>query len=63
MADLFREFCEQNSRISATDTASTVALNFSAALDDIFNLGTSAELAMTVEQKYIPRSSTHWTRR
>ncbi|KAK5092396.1 hypothetical protein LTR70_005569 [Exophiala xenobiotica] len=30
---------------------STVALNFSAALDDIFNLGTSAELAMTVEQK------------
>ncbi|KAJ9655334.1 hypothetical protein H2198_005789 [Neophaeococcomyces mojaviensis] len=30
---------------------SIVALNFSAALDDIFNLGPSGELAMNVEQK------------
>lgn len=30
---------------------STAALNFSAALDNIFNLGASGELAMTVEQK------------
>lgn len=63
MADLFREFCEQNSRIPTTNTLSTVALNFSAALDDIFNLGTSGELAMTVEQKYGPRTSTHRTQR
>jgi len=63
MADLFREFREQKSRIPTTNTVSTVALNFSAALDDIFNLGTSAELAMTVEQKYVPQTSTQLIRR
>ncbi|KAK5944298.1 hypothetical protein PMZ80_003579 [Knufia obscura] len=30
---------------------STIALNFGAALDDIFNLGSAGELAMNVEQK------------
>lgn len=34
-----------------TDCNRTIVLNFSAALDDIFNLGTSAELATSVEQK------------
>jgi len=44
------------------DFSSTIALNFSAALDDIFNLGPSGELAKNVEQKYgsvTQRSGSH----
>lgn len=33
------------------DNPSTIALNFSAALDDIFNLDSASDLARTVEQK------------
>lgn len=33
------------------NTGRVIALNFSAALDDIFNLGPSGELAFNVEQK------------
>lgn len=35
-----------------THCSSTIALNFSTDLDNIFNLGTVGELAMNVEQKY-----------
>jgi len=39
-----------------TNEVSIVALNFSAALDNLFNLGASGELAMNVEQKYGPKN-------
>jgi len=50
-ADLFREFYQLNERVAAVNIASTIALNFGNALDNIFNLGTTGELAMNVEQK------------
>lgn len=52
MADPCRELAQSGQKVATTDSNSTIALNFSEALDDIFNLGSSGELAMNVEQKY-----------
>lgn len=51
MADLYRELSPRGSLQAEADELSTIALNFSAALDDIFNLDSASELARTVELK------------
>lgn len=51
MGDLSRKPLARYKRDQTTDTYSTIALNFSAALDDIFNLDSSSDLARSVEQK------------
>lgn len=39
-----------------------IAMNFSAALDDLFKLGSVGELQNVVEQKYVTRVATQYTR-
>lgn len=54
MADLSRKLSLRKLPVrqpSEADMYSIIALNFSAALDDIFNLDSSEDLARTVEQK------------